>query len=187
MLTSLPPGRRSHAKPRSIVSPRSSLPRAGQGLYRSTPLREWTYRGLRARQCLRRTRTDLTPLGVSFQDSIGHLARQSRAPQHTVHNVCVVTCLMVRTQCGRMPQEDRNETARLSDNQRGSRTIRRQPHQLHRLVRQGRLRTAKDPRDERVTLLNTEDIESELGFSGEEGDDMAYTYTTGGAERLTLT
>ena len=56
---------------------------------------------------------------------------------------------------------------------------------LHRLVRQGRLRTAKDPRDERVTLLNTDDIESELGFSGEEGDDMAYTYTTGGAGRLT--
>ena len=45
---------------------------------------------------------------------------------------------------------------------------------LHRLVKQGRLRTAKDPRDERVTLLRTDDIESVLRFPREEGRDMEY-------------
>ncbi len=56
---------------------------------------------------------------------------------------------------------------------------------LHRLVTQGRLRTAKDPRDERVTLLSTEDVESVLGFSDGEGNDMAYTDNTETAGRLT--
>jgi hypothetical protein len=56
---------------------------------------------------------------------------------------------------------------------------------LHRLVTQGRLRTAKDPRDERVTLLSTEDVESALRFSGEEGNDMAYIDTTENGGRLT--
>ena len=56
---------------------------------------------------------------------------------------------------------------------------------LHRLVKQGRLRTSKDPRDERVTLLSTEDVESALGFSGEEGNDMAYIDSTENAGRLT--
>jgi hypothetical protein len=52
-------------------------------------------------------------------------------------------------------------------------------------VTQGRLRTAKDPRDERVTLLSTEDVESVLGFSDGEGNDMAYTDNTETAGRLT--
>ncbi len=38
---------------------------------------------------------------------------------------------------------------------------------LHRLIRQGRLRTAKDPRDERVTLLRTEDLEALFKFHQE--------------------
>jgi hypothetical protein len=56
---------------------------------------------------------------------------------------------------------------------------------LHRLATQGRLRTAKDPRDERVTLLSTEDIESALRFTGEEGNDMAYVDTPEDAGSLT--
>lgn len=38
---------------------------------------------------------------------------------------------------------------------------------LHRLIRQGRLRTARDPRDERVTLLRAEDLEVLFTFHQE--------------------
>ena len=53
---------------------------------------------------------------------------------------------------------------------------------LHRLVQLGRLRTAKDPRDERVTLLRTEDVEALFRFTGEEVPEMRYeTGNTGEA------
>ena len=45
---------------------------------------------------------------------------------------------------------------------------------LHRLVRLGRLRTTKDPRDERVTLLRTEDVEALFKFPQQEADEMVY-------------
>lgn len=35
---------------------------------------------------------------------------------------------------------------------------------LHRLIKMGRLRATKDPRDERVTLLRTEEVESLFRF-----------------------
>ena len=54
---------------------------------------------------------------------------------------------------------------------------------LHRLVQLGRLRTAKDPRDERVTLLRTEDVEALFRFPQEEEGDVRYqTGTTDMAE-----
>ena len=53
---------------------------------------------------------------------------------------------------------------------------------LHRLIQLGRLRTAKDPRDERVTLVQTEDVEALFRFPREEEvGDMGYrtgTYDT---------
>ena len=45
---------------------------------------------------------------------------------------------------------------------------------LHRLVQLGRLRTTKDPLDERVTLLRTEDVEALFKFPQQEADDMVY-------------
>ncbi len=36
---------------------------------------------------------------------------------------------------------------------------------LHRLIRQGRLRTARDPRDERVTLLRVDEMDRLFRFS----------------------
>ena len=39
---------------------------------------------------------------------------------------------------------------------------------LHRLVRSGRLSAAKDPRDERATLLSSEELEALFGFVEEE-------------------
>jgi hypothetical protein len=59
---------------------------------------------------------------------------------------------------------------------------------LHRLVQVGRLRTAKDPRDERITLLETEDVEALFRFPGEEVAEMRYgTGSTGGAAAGRLT
>ena len=50
---------------------------------------------------------------------------------------------------------------------------------LHRLVRLGRLQTAKDPRDERATLLRTEDLEALFRFPAKGDEDMSYhTRTT---------
>ena len=49
---------------------------------------------------------------------------------------------------------------------------------LHRLVRQGQLTTTKDPRDERVTLLRTSELEGLFRFPGEEGEEMGYKAET---------
>ena len=46
---------------------------------------------------------------------------------------------------------------------------------LHRLVQTGRLRTSKDPRDERVTLLRTEDVDALFRFPQDEASEMVYT------------
>ena len=60
---------------------------------------------------------------------------------------------------------------------------------LHRLVQLGRLQASKDPRDERVTLLRTEDLESLFQFPLYKGEDMKYQAgahkTTEVAGRLT--
>ena len=60
---------------------------------------------------------------------------------------------------------------------------------LHRLVRLGRLRTSKDRRDERITLLRTDDLEELFRFPLGEDEDMEYgtedTNSTRGAGRLT--
>ena len=54
---------------------------------------------------------------------------------------------------------------------------------LHRLVRLGRLRTTKDPLDERVTLLRTEDVEALFKFPQQEADDVSYrTEATGASD-----
>ena len=45
---------------------------------------------------------------------------------------------------------------------------------LHRLIGLGRLRSSKDPRDERVTLLRLEELESLFKFPKEEESDMGY-------------
>ena len=45
---------------------------------------------------------------------------------------------------------------------------------LHRLVQLGRLRATKDPRDERVTLLRSEDVAALFKFPQQEADDMVY-------------
>ena len=49
---------------------------------------------------------------------------------------------------------------------------------LHRLIGLGRLRTAKDPRDERVTLLRTEELEELFRFGREEASPMEYRTAT---------
>ena len=43
---------------------------------------------------------------------------------------------------------------------------------IHRLIQVGRLPTTKDPRDERVTLLKTEDLEALFRFPEEEVEEM---------------
>ena len=45
---------------------------------------------------------------------------------------------------------------------------------LHRLVQLGRLRATKDPLDERVTLLRSEDVEALFKFPQQEGYDVVY-------------
>ncbi len=45
---------------------------------------------------------------------------------------------------------------------------------LHRLVQTGRLQTAKDPRDERVTLLRTDELETLFQLPAHESTDMDY-------------
>jgi hypothetical protein len=56
---------------------------------------------------------------------------------------------------------------------------------LHRLVRLGRLRTTKDPLDERVTLLRTEDVEALFKFPQQETDDVVYrTAATGASDSV---
>ena len=45
---------------------------------------------------------------------------------------------------------------------------------LHRLVKQGRVRTAKDPRDERATLLRTDDLDSVFEFPQTGAEEMTY-------------
>ena len=60
---------------------------------------------------------------------------------------------------------------------------------LHRLVKQGRVRTASDPRDERATLLHIEDLDHLFEFSEEAAREMKYNTWAGssieGAGRLT--
>ena len=45
---------------------------------------------------------------------------------------------------------------------------------LHRLINLGRLQTATDPRDERVTLLQAEELESLFHFPTEEVEEVSY-------------
>ena len=45
---------------------------------------------------------------------------------------------------------------------------------LHRLIQLGRLQTTKDPRDERATLLRTEDVEAIFRFPAGEIEEMVY-------------
>ena len=45
---------------------------------------------------------------------------------------------------------------------------------LHRLVQLGRLQGSTDPRDERVTLLRTGDLEALFRFPAQKGEDMRY-------------
>ena len=46
--------------------------------------------------------------------------------------------------------------------------------ELHRLVQTGRLQTAKDPRDERVTLLRTDELETLFQLPAHESTEMDY-------------
>jgi hypothetical protein len=56
---------------------------------------------------------------------------------------------------------------------------------LHRLVKLGRLRTTKDPLDERVTLLRSEDVEALFKFPQQEADDVVYrTAATGASDSV---
>jgi len=48
---------------------------------------------------------------------------------------------------------------------------------LHRLVQVGKLQTAKDPRDERVTLLRTDELETLFQLPPHESNDMEYETT----------
>jgi hypothetical protein len=45
---------------------------------------------------------------------------------------------------------------------------------LHRLVKQGKVRTAKDPRDERATLLRTDDLDNVFEFPQKGVEEMSY-------------
>ncbi len=60
---------------------------------------------------------------------------------------------------------------------------------LHRLVKQGRVQTASDPRDERATLLRIEDLDHLFEFSEERAREMKYDSRAGtrieGTGRLT--
>ena len=55
---------------------------------------------------------------------------------------------------------------------------------LHRLIGLGRLHTVKDPRDERVTLLRTEELEQVFSFGPEEASPMEHR-TAAHEERVT--
>ena len=46
---------------------------------------------------------------------------------------------------------------------------------VHRMIRRGSLRTAKDPRDQRATLVRVEDLESEFRFPMDEVEDVTET------------
>ncbi len=60
---------------------------------------------------------------------------------------------------------------------------------LHRLVKQGRVRTASDPLDERATLMYIEDLDHLFEFSEERAGEMKYSSWVGsrieGTGRLT--
>ena len=45
---------------------------------------------------------------------------------------------------------------------------------LHRLVKQGKVRTAKDPLDERATLLRTDDLDDVFEFPQKGAEEMTY-------------
>lgn len=45
---------------------------------------------------------------------------------------------------------------------------------LHRLVKQGKVRTAKDPLDERATLLRTDDLDKVFEFPQKGAEEMTY-------------
>ena len=45
---------------------------------------------------------------------------------------------------------------------------------LHRLVKQGKIRTAKDPLDERATLLRTDDLDTVFEFPQKGAEEMSY-------------
>jgi hypothetical protein len=53
---------------------------------------------------------------------------------------------------------------------------------LHRLVRAGRVHSEKDPRDERATLLRTEDLEGFFGFPREGAEAMRYETVADGED-----
>ena len=53
---------------------------------------------------------------------------------------------------------------------------------IHRLVQTGRLRTSHDPRDERVTLLRAEDLETLFRFPRYQVADMQYETDTASIE-----
>ncbi len=48
---------------------------------------------------------------------------------------------------------------------------------LHRLVKQGKVRTAKDPRDERATLLRTDDLDEFFEFPKDLSDEVKMAKT----------
>ena len=54
---------------------------------------------------------------------------------------------------------------------------------LHRLIQLGRLKTFKDPRDERVTLVCIQEVEAVFRFPDEEVVDMGNQVGTGSTER----
>ena len=56
---------------------------------------------------------------------------------------------------------------------------------LHRLIGLGRLHAVKDPRDERVTLLQTEELEEVFRFRPEEASPMEYRTGTTYEEHVT--
>jgi hypothetical protein len=53
---------------------------------------------------------------------------------------------------------------------------------LHRLVQGGRVHSEKDPRDERATLLRTEDLEGFFGFPREGAGAMLYDTVADGRD-----
>ena len=53
---------------------------------------------------------------------------------------------------------------------------------IHRLVQTGRLQTSNDPRDERITLLRAEDLETLFRFPRYEVADMRYETDTASME-----
>ena len=45
---------------------------------------------------------------------------------------------------------------------------------LHRLIQKGRLHTMKDPRDERLTLLEADELETLFSFPAQKENDVSY-------------